>query len=200
MPSIVPELDAAFRELCDRQSDIQEHLPTLSELASRCSSVLELGVRDGVSTTALLHGLARSTRPEQKCLRCCDLQRTDGALRVASLAAMSKVDFLFYEVSSLSNDAPADRGVDLVFVDTVHTYHQLAAELQKYAPLASRYLVLHDVVTFGFVNEPGYDGAEHVCPSGLLPAVFEFLASGRGANWRVTGFSHLSNGLLILER
>jgi hypothetical protein len=46
-----------FSRECDRDSDINEHLPTLSQLASECQEVAEMGVRSVVSTWALLHGM-----------------------------------------------------------------------------------------------------------------------------------------------
>ena len=33
-----------FNELCERKSDINEHLPTLHKYASECESIIELGV------------------------------------------------------------------------------------------------------------------------------------------------------------
>lgn len=45
---------------CSIRSDIYEHLPTLCKLASKCQSVLELGVRKIVSSWALLYGLSQN--------------------------------------------------------------------------------------------------------------------------------------------
>ena len=46
-----------YLQLCDTPSDINEHLPTLFEYTSKCSSVLELGVRGCVSSYAFASGL-----------------------------------------------------------------------------------------------------------------------------------------------
>jgi hypothetical protein len=39
-------IENKYIELCDKESDINEHLPTLYNYASRCESILELGIRD----------------------------------------------------------------------------------------------------------------------------------------------------------
>jgi len=46
-----------YLQLCRTESDINEHLPTLSYYASLCESVFETGVRGCVSIWAFLDGL-----------------------------------------------------------------------------------------------------------------------------------------------
>ena len=46
-----------FDTLCNTKSDINEHLITLSNYASKCNSVTEFGVRSCVSTYAFIHSL-----------------------------------------------------------------------------------------------------------------------------------------------
>jgi hypothetical protein len=41
-----------YLSLCKTPSDINEHIPTLYEYSKKCESILELGVRSGVSTFA----------------------------------------------------------------------------------------------------------------------------------------------------
>ena len=48
-----------FQFLKRKPSDINEHLETLSNYASRCNSIFETGVRGVVSSWALLHGLSK---------------------------------------------------------------------------------------------------------------------------------------------
>jgi hypothetical protein len=53
-------LDQQYEKHCQERSDIHEHLPVLRVLSSECSSVIELGVRNVVSTWGILRGLADS--------------------------------------------------------------------------------------------------------------------------------------------
>jgi hypothetical protein len=39
-----------YNELCNRRSDINEHLPTLYRYAKQCESVFETGVRGCISS------------------------------------------------------------------------------------------------------------------------------------------------------
>ena len=45
-----------YNRLCEIPSDINEHLPTLMKYASECEHITEMGVRNIVSTFALLMG------------------------------------------------------------------------------------------------------------------------------------------------
>jgi len=44
------KINEKYNELCNTSSDINEHLKTLSNYASKCDSVLELGVRGCISS------------------------------------------------------------------------------------------------------------------------------------------------------
>ena len=45
-------LNYYYTELCNSSSDINEHLPTLTELSKECNTIVEFGVRNVVSTFA----------------------------------------------------------------------------------------------------------------------------------------------------
>ena len=49
-----------YVDFCKRKSDINEHLPILHEYGKKSESIVELGVRKGQSTVALLN--ARSPK------------------------------------------------------------------------------------------------------------------------------------------
>ena len=179
-PHEVPPLPAElrYRRLCEERTDINEHLPTLFNLATQCRTVTELGVCHAVSTSAFV-----AARPEQ--LRCCDIVRQSEVDTVAKQAADAGIQFSFELGDSRQIEA---RACDLLFIDSRHTRDQLAAELELHGPLVARWIVLHDTVTFG---ERGEDGGE-----GLLPAVREFLARHP---WRIAKEYTNNNGLMVLE-
>jgi len=159
-------------------TDIHEHLPVLRALASQVEHVTEFGVRHGVSTTALL-----AAHPAV--LRSYDIQDRAVAASLAPLAG--RTDFRFAVGDTKAIDIEA---TDLLFIDTLHTYDQLKAELARHAAKARRWIVLHDTTTFAT------KGMESD-PRGLWPAVEEFLADG---TFVLKERRENNNGLTILER
>ena len=49
-------LNEIYEKMCEKPSDINEHLPTLKKYASECDHITEMGVRTVVSTYALMMG------------------------------------------------------------------------------------------------------------------------------------------------
>ncbi len=184
--ALLPPGDAVFAEnvplaqlyqaACRTPTDINEHLPTLYQLATECRHVTELGTRTGVSTTALLYA-----QPDR--LVCYDRVRYPQveALRQAA----GRTEFIFREKDVLWVEIEE---TDLLFIDTLHDYEQLREELRRHAPKAKKYIVLHDTTTFGQEGET--EGHQ-----GLWPAVEEFLAQG---TFRLHSRYENNNGLTVL--
>lgn len=118
-------------------SDILGHLPRLYEMAK--GNVLELGVRDGNSTAALLAGVAER----------------GGHLWSVDIADYSKAvkphpQWTFIRADSLDVGRITGAGVpselDLLFIDTDHTYERTLAELTTWGARVKRggAIVLHD--------------------------------------------------------
>ena len=103
-----------------------------------------------------------------------------------------------------------DESFDLTFIDTLHVYGQLKRELNKFATLTNKYLILHDTTIdgeFGEVNRYNFD-AEKISKEtnipidellvGLWPAVVEFI--DENPEWEILHrFTH-NNGLTILKK
>lgn len=119
-------------------SDISDHLPRLYELASlKHVKVIELGVRSGDSTSAFL------TAAEEN----------DGEVWSVDVAEpwvpTEWRDLPFWYVTVGNDLEVSDRLpdlVDVVFIDTSHTYGQTKAELELYAGKVKSggVIVLHD--------------------------------------------------------
>jgi hypothetical protein len=167
-----------YQAACATPSDINEHLPTLHELAKDCRHVTELGTRFGNSTLALL-----AAQPKR--LVCYDLVRFPQVDQLQALAG--ETEFVFHQEDALRADIEE---TDLLFIDTFHAYEQLKEELRRHAAKARRYIVLHDTTTFG---EKGETEGQR----GLWPAVEEFLAEG---SFRLKQRFTNNNGLAVLER
>jgi hypothetical protein len=173
---------AAYTKLCELQSDINEHLPTLKKYAEECDHVTEMGVRSIVSTWALLAG-------KPKTMVSIDINNIDCS-QVKKEAGRTTA-FSFIQGNTLEMEIDE---TDLLFIDTYHNYDQLTIELQRHASKARKYIILHDTTTFAEVGE-SYDGIQR---RGLWPAVTEFLeASG---NWEILERFENNNGLTILHR
>lgn len=175
-PKATP-VDAAFVAAVRAPSDINEHLPLLRKLASEVETVVEMGVRCGVSTRAFL-----AARPK----RMVSIDVNPAPPELTALA--SGLPWEFRRDSSLTAE-PID--CDLLFIDTLHTAEQLRRELERHAARVRRYIVLHDTETFGLHGEGGGDG--------LLKAVSEFLQA-HPAEWDIHIHRKNNNGLTVLKR
>lgn len=163
----------------NENTDMYLHIPILSMIASRGNSVLELGVRDIQSTWGFLSGLSRESfgyyiikNPHklefisQRRLVSVDLfdPADQGAdiNEVYDIAKENDVDFKFIKGNTL--DIELEESFDCIFFDTDHTYEQLSAEIKKYSPKATNWLIFHDTSRFGKV---------------LIPAINEFLEENK---------------------
>ncbi len=115
--------------------DCVPHYPTLAALASQASVVIELGVRGGVSTWALLDGL-----PEDGHLYSVDILDCITPPRVSEDPRWT---FIVGDDLDPAVQAQLPDEADLVFIDTSHTYEQTVAELAYFGTLTDR-MALHD--------------------------------------------------------
>jgi RNAse (barnase) inhibitor barstar len=169
-----------FNQLCNTTSDINEHLPTLRDLASECEHVTEMGVRYCVSTFAFLEG-----KPKE--IVCIDIVHPSTYVpqeggknfdKVLSLAQEYGIKFSFIERSTLDIEIEP---TDLLFIDTDHTYEQLKKELELHSDKVRKYIALHDTVS---------------CPE-MLPAIDEWLENGV---WKVYKHYPNNNGVTVYTR
>jgi cephalosporin hydroxylase len=169
-----------FHDLCNSQSDINEHLQTLKNLASEVNHVTEFGVRHGVSTIALIMG-------EPSILRSYDIDKKDDDASSLIIYAKEKgIDFKFDEEDTLKLEI--DR-TELLFIDTWHVYQQLIAELETHHSKVSKYIVMHDTTSFELTGEDGKS-------KGLWIAVEEFISHHN--EWSIFKRYTNNNGLTIL--
>lgn len=164
------------------ESDIKDLLPWLKYYALQCQSVLELGVRTGISTRVFLNS-------NLKTLISIDIIEDFWVRDLFKVAEVVKLDYKYIITDSRTFE-PNTR-YDLLFIDTEHKTQQLATELEQHAKNIEKYILLHDVFTYGVVTN-------ETDSIGLLPAVLQFLANHR--EWTVESYETMSNGLLVLKR
>lgn len=166
-------------------SDINEHLPTLLKYALNCKTIAEYGVREVVSTYAFA-----MARPDK--LICVDIIKHPNVDTFLQQCKDENINAEFYQADTLKFQL--EQPVDLLFIDTLHTYAQLAAELELHHRNVNKFIILHDTVSYGTVNEFNTPGAKQ----GLLAATRDFLNAYSG--WKEIETYRNNNGLTILGR
>lgn len=182
VPHIEPVKYASkYKELCETPSDINEHLPTLKKYAEQCQHVTEFGVRDVVSTWAFV---------QAGCKTICsiDIDFCPNIEYAIKTALITDQNILFRKASTLEIGIEE---TELLFIDTLHNYDQVKAELERHHNKVRKYLIFHDVITFGYNDEVG-EG------HGLMPAILEFMTAN--PEWQLDYMHFNNNGLLILKR
>lgn len=178
-------LQEHYEIACERVSDINEHVPTLREYASKCDHVTEMGVRSVVSTYGIMMG-------KPKVMKSYDVIPVEsfGVPRtyLTELAKENGVDFEFTAADVLQIEIEE---TDMLFIDTLHTYNQLKQELALHAGKVKKYLAFHDTTTYGEIAEGGQG-------VGLWPAIEEFLQDN--PNWVVERKDTNNNGFTVLRR
>lgn len=180
------ELEREYVHVYTNPSDINEHIQTLFLLATECEYIIEAGVRSCISTWALLRGLVHN-KSASKRLVSLDLEKSPQVDKVTRVADKVGVSYEFVTGSDI--DYPNVDKVDMTFIDTWHIYGHLKRELEKFAPLTNKYIVLHDTTVDAVEGESircGHDilqqmkdsgySYKEVC-TGLWPAVEEFLVA-----------------------
>jgi hypothetical protein len=194
-------LESKFELLCRTPSDIHEHLPTLRSYASECDHVTEAGVRYVVSTFALMMGKPRRlvsidiVHPNDMVGGPKDVIKGKDEFALAtSFAHENGVDFEFVLGSTLTIDLEP---TDLLFLDTLHQYNQLSAELERHSEKVRKYILLHDTQSFRYRDE-GDMATNQTDKKGLQLAITEFLESH--CEWELHKEYTNNNGLTVLKR
>lgn len=196
-------MESLFQEKRDYGSDINEHLDVLRNAAACVDTVVEMGVRSGVSSVGFAAGLydvpgkwihGVDLEPKPKIYE--DLQSSFG------------LDVRFTQGNVLSI-APIP--CDLLFIDTFHVYGQLKRELAHHADSTLHAIVLHDTTVDAEAGEAirnGWNADELAAKTGmkvaeitkgLWPAVVEFLEAQKDT-WRLCRRYVNNNGLTVLVR
>jgi len=197
-----------FLELVKTKSDINEHLATLLEYASKCEHITELGSRWMVSTYSFVLG-------KPKTMISVDLHhpsKWDNQYNtqtrfedIKEFCANNDINYKFIQGNTLNLNIDT---TDLLFIDTFHIYKQLKKELELHGNKAKKYIIFHDTTTYGSTDEDSGDeqiginnedifiGLEN--KTGLNPAINEFLDAN--PQWSIEKIFENCNGLTILKR
>jgi hypothetical protein len=199
-------INAKYNVLCNKTSDINEHLPTLFKYARECESVFETGVRGCVSSWALTKGLLENGK-ENKSLFMNDIDECDiRDLLTATKNLPIKMEYKW--VNNIQLDLP--HNFDMTFIDTWHIYGQLKRELNKFSKLTNKYIIMHDTTVdeiYGETIRCGWNADQQSIQSGfpveeitcgLQKAIDEFLETNN--DWKLEIRYTNNNGLTILKK
>lgn len=173
------DFEKEYLNACERDTDIHEHLPIISELTSQCTHVTELGV-----------GWAQSTRA---------FLRHDVEIHSYEFMPQPGIREFFDEAKSAGRNVTLHvddtrkvniAETDLMLVDSLHIYEQVQKELELHAGKVRKYLLFHDTTLFADQGEFG--------GKGIWPAVQEFIDSH--PEWQLVERRTNNNGLTILKR
>jgi predicted O-methyltransferase YrrM len=138
----VTALDRLYIHHLKKPSDVREHLPVFVNMVKRlpATRVIELGVRSGVSTVAWLYALRGCGQ-----LWSVDVNRPP---TMGRLCAVAECPWTFVrgrdDEQAVLDALPQE--VDIVFIDTSHTYWQTHIELVLYSARVRKggRILLHD--------------------------------------------------------
>ena len=198
------QLKQMYKTYCDSPSDINEHIPVLRDLASECSSVVEIGIRDMVSSWGILQGLSESYGDNRSYTGIDIFSPPQSKLELANTLTESLgISFQFMQADDMTIDLMP---TDMLFIDSLHTYCHLTYELETFSPKIRKFIAMHDTsAPWGHQDDSDYRGNYSEYPSeidrnkrGLWPAVQDFLANH--PEWQLRERRLNNHGLTILER
>ena len=197
---MVRNLNYMYHVMCVNPSDINEHLPTIRDLASECDHITEMGVRSAVSAWAWLAGMPKDG------LHLYDLKNPkyfingDPIKWITETGAQHNIPVYFTEADVLEIDIEE---TDLLFIDTWHCYDQLKAELARHSDKAKKYICFHDTTSYAHRNEPltsENNWQDKVTDGkGVWDAVSEFLDANKDT-WELVHRYTNNNGFTIIKR
>jgi hypothetical protein len=197
-------IEKLYTQKCKSPSDIFEHLPTLRRYTMNCSSVVECGVRDVVSSYAFADGLRHKKNNKYFLV---DPYKSSEIDKFLSLCKSEGVNAEFINQSDI--ECPLV-DTDLLFIDTWHVYGHLKRELDYWKLNVKKYIIMHDTTVDEWLGETIRNrwNAEQQSKDtgipveeinkGLWPAVEEFIYNNK--QWHIKERHINNNGLTVLER
>lgn len=130
----IPPPDIGLGDYARAWIDMEPHVGTLATLARGCRTIVEFGIRGGVSTWALLNGLAADG----------ELHGVDVVDVTGTLPSAVRDDPRFRFVLGDSLEVELPEHADLVMIDSSHEFTQTVCELRRAATLEPAVIACHD--------------------------------------------------------
>ena len=144
--------------------NINLELDDLYRYGSLCKTIAELGVDVGFSTRAFLMA-------EPEVLISVDPVETPEIVTLREKIKDEVEGYIDWRFVQDMSDNITLEPVDMLFIDTDHTYTQVVKELARFGDIVKRYLVFHDTIVFGEEVNCDWRGRLH----GIWAAVAEYM-------------------------
>ncbi len=190
-------LSRKFKKFNESKAATALHMPYLREMARKSENVVELGIKKGTSSIALAWCQG-------------ELFSYDIAILPYVKSLMPIIGDKWHVTQADTRKVPLEEipEHDLLFVDTLHRYHQVVAELDTFARKTKKWIVFHDTITFATWGADGEKGTwvdgPRVTPGfeptthGIRLAIDEFMIEN--PEWVIVRHAPYSHGLLTLEK
>lgn len=164
---------------------VAHYMETIYKYASECDSIVEMGINQCNTTWAFL-----KAKPKDGLISIdINIKGLGGTPQykgeniwlywAKQKAEENDIPMSVVEASTLNVTIPE---IDLLFIDTDHTYKQLKGELDLHGNKTQKYIIMHDTILFPELNK----------------AIVEFLDANN--HWIVKEVLKDNPGLTILER
>lgn len=170
--------EAIYNELKSLPRDLNQHMPTLRELADECESICEFSKRR--------ESAAVWAASSAKAIEIHNVELGDQRLQAALVSVKDEKALRPDNRNSLEVEAIAK--CDLLFIDTVHHADRLRTELAKFAGSVSKFIVVRGTGNFGVTAEGGGEG--------LFAAMREFVFDN--PQWFVYYHTSTQYGITVL--
>lgn len=202
----IKTLAEMFQHVCQKEAGICQYTQKVAKLAQQFSSVAELGVYELDSGFGILHGLSKNPSPSRSYLGIDTSPAPQLLLELAiKWSKDAGIDFRFLQANDL--DIQLDP-VDLLCIDSNHTYRHLTYELETFSPIVRSVIVIHDTSPpWGYAdqNEKNHPLMNSRYPAhidrkkrGLWAAVVDFLK--KHSEWNLIERRFENSGITVIRR
>jgi hypothetical protein len=207
----IDSIDSGYNAFLDKPSNVNEHFPALKIYAQQCAKVAQFGCSDMLSCWPLLHGMSKSGESSgERKLVCFDKGgEPEGFQNLKKMSRIAGVKLYFIQQDTLKLDL---QPVDMLLIDTFHTYVQLKRELERHHDNVQKYIAILntsiDDETSELVRMFYFYDIDAICKDlscshadvckGLAPAINEFIAEH--PTWKIHKSFANNNGLVVLQR
>eukprot|EP00759_Apiculatamorpha_spiralis_P026602 PhF_6_TR29403/c1_g1_i6/m.43419 len=198
-----PKLRKLAKAMFNLPSDIQLLLGILRAYVDDSNTVLELGSRQGSSTSMILE-----SAPKRFATVDLSISTTVGKMHEYGRActASKATDYFTVQGDDMYTPIPfsTEGGVEMMFLDTLHAAWLLEGELRRYPPHVHHYMAFHDSFSF-LTHDEVYPGVEERRNEKSknwkgLRVVFEDFLRTHADEW-VEDMSYIhNNGLYVMRR
>lgn len=129
-------IEEKYQELLKTPSDVNLCFPMIRESVEEGDTVVELGVRNCVSTWALL-----AAKPKRLISVDVNFPPKENLIEVGKAAEAAGIDFFFVHEDSTT---VVFDSIDVLFVDTLHLYSHIVKELWRHAEQVKKRIIFHD--------------------------------------------------------